>query len=238
MTDPLYLDDSGVRRFEATVERALDDRVVLDETHFYPEGGGQPADRGTLATDDREWTVTDVQKQDTIYHHVTGKPPAKGATVRGTIDAARRDVLSRYHTAQHLLSAILLREYDAPTRGNQIYTDYARLDAAYDRFGETDLDEIERQMNECIDADTPVQWYTLDRETAEATLDPERTRIELLPESISELRIVEIDGEDGVFDRTACAGTHVERTEAIGTVTITERESVGSGEERIRFELE
>ncbi|PSQ54097.1 alanyl-tRNA editing protein [Halobacteriales archaeon SW_8_65_20] len=238
MTDPLYLDDSGVRRFEATVERALDDRVVLDETHFYPEGGGQPADRGTLATDDREWTVTDVQKQDTIYHHVTGKPPAKGATVRGTVDAARRDVLSRYHTAQHLLSAILLREYDAPTRGNQIYTDYARLDAAYDRFDETDLDEIERRMNERIDADTPVQWYTLDRETAEATLDPERTRIELLPESISELRIVEIDGEDGVFDRTACAGTHVERTGAIETVTITERESAGSGEERVRFELE
>jgi len=238
MTDPLYLDDSSVRRFEATVERALDDRVVLDETHFYPEGGGQPADRGTLATDDGEWTVTEVQKQDTIYHYVTGKPPAEGATVQGTVDAERRDTLTRYHTAQHLLSAILLHEYDAPTRGNQIYTDYARLDAAYDRFDETDLDEIERRMNERIGADTAVQWYTLDRETAEATLDPERTRIELLPESITELRIVEIDGEDGIFDRTACAGTHVEQTGEIGKVTVTERESAGSGEERIRFELE
>ncbi|RNJ26577.1 alanyl-tRNA editing protein [Halosegnis longus] len=238
MTDALYLDSSDTRRFEATVERSLDDRVVLDRTHFYPEGGGQPADHGTLATDDREWTVTDVQKSDTIYHRVTGEPPAEGAVVTGAIDAERRDTLTRYHTAQHLLSAILLDEYDAPTRGNQIYTDYARLDAAYDRFDETDLADIEAQMNAHVEADRGVRWYTLDRETAESELDPERTRIELLPESITELRIVEIDGEDGIFDRTACAGTHVEQTGDIGAVEITERESAGAGEERIRFEVE
>lgn len=238
MTDALYLDSSTERRFEATVERSLDSRVVLDRTHFYPEGGGQPADRGTLVADGREWTVTDVQKSDTIYHHVTGEPPAEGTVATGTVDADRRDTLTRYHTAQHLLSAILLDEYDAPTRGNQIYTGYARLDAAYDRFGETELADIEARMNAHVEADRDVRWYTLDREKAETELDPERTRIELLPDSITELRIVEIAGEGGVFDRTACAGTHVEQTGDIGSVVITERESAGAGEERIRIELE
>lgn len=238
MTDALYLDSSTERRFEATVERSLDDRVVLDRTHFYPEGGGQPADRGILATDGREWSVTDVQKSDTIYHHVASEPPAEGTVLAGTIDADRRDILTRYHTAQHLLSAILLDEYDAPTRGNQIYTDYARLDAAYDRFDETDLADIQARMNAHVEANRDVRWYTLDRAVAEEELDPERTRIELLPESITELRIIEIDGEDGIFDRTACAGTHVEQTGDIGAVRITERESAGAGEERIRFELE
>jgi len=239
MTDALYLDDSEVRSFEATVERTLDDRVVLDATHFYPEGGGQPADRGTLSVGDREWVVTDVQKRDTIYHHVTGTPPEPGTAVRGELDAERRETLSRYHTAQHLLSAVLLDEYDAETTGNQIHTDSARIDAAYDRFDETELADIEARLNELVDAGTPVTWYTLDRAVAERELDPERTRLELLPDSITELRIVEIEGPDGeVFDRTACAGTHVSSTDAIGEITVTGRETAGKGEERLRFELE
>lgn len=239
MTEALYLDDSTVRSFEATVERALDDRVVLDATHFYPEGGGQPADRGTLTTDDGAWQVTDVQKRDTIYHHVTGTPPESGTTVHGELDAERRETLSRYHTAQHLLSAVLLDEYDAPTTGNQIHLDSARIDAAHDRFAEPDLADIEARLNALVDAGTPVTWYTLDRTVAERELDPERTRLELLPDSITELRIVEIEGPDGqVFDRTACAGTHVTATDAIGEITVTGRETAGKGEERLRFELE
>ncbi|MFC7177252.1 alanyl-tRNA editing protein [Halosegnis marinus] len=239
MTDALYLDDSSVRTFDATVTRALDDRVVLDRTHFYPEGGGQPADRGTLAADGEAWTVTDVQKRDTVYHHVSGEPPAEGTVVRGELDGERRDTLTRYHTAQHLLSAVLLDEFDAETTGNQIYTDYARLDAARDRFTGTDLADVEARLNALVEADTPVTWYTMDREVAEAELDPERTRIELLPDSITELRIVEIEGPDGeVFDRTACAGTHVPATGAIGEVTVTGRETAGAGEERVRFRLD
>jgi len=238
MTDALYLDDSGVRSFEATVERALDDRVVLDATHFYPEGGGQPADHGTISAGDRNWSVTDVQKLDAIYHHVTGTPPEPGTTVRGELDSARRETLSRYHTAQHLLSAVLLESHDAETTGNQIHTDAARIDAAYDRFDETDLADIETRLNELVDAGMPVRWYTLDREVAERELDPERTRFGLLPDSITALRIVEIEGPAGeAFDRTACAGTHVETTAAVGEVTVTGRETAGDGEERLRFEL-
>jgi misacylated tRNA(Ala) deacylase len=252
MTEQSYLVDSSVRRFEATVERSLTDpaRVVLDRTHFYPEGGGQPADRGTLTADGRTWTVTDVQKRDTVYHELDGDAPEAGTTVTAELDAERRTAHERYHTAQHLLSALLLDEYAAPTRGNQLYADRARIDVAHDRFDPDALDAIETRMNELVDDSRPVRWYTMDRATAEERLDTDRTRIDLLPDSISELRIVEVgavEGREGgptdgpgdeVYDRTACAGTHVTETAAVGTVTVTGRESGGSGRERLHFELD
>lgn len=241
MTDQRYLDDSTVREFEARVERVIDDgetaRVVLDVTHFYPEGGGQPADRGTL-TGTTTWPVSDVQKTDEIYHTVEGESPTAGETVVGTLDWERRHAHMRYHTAQHLLSAVLIEEYDAPTTGNQLYADRARLDCGYDRFSRADLDEIEARMNELIQEGFDVRWYTLDRERAEAQLDPERTRLELLPDSIREVRIVEIGDSDTPFDRVACAGTHVSNTDEIGRVEVTGRETRGTDEERIAFVLE
>ncbi|QLG29270.1 alanyl-tRNA editing protein [Halorarum halophilum] len=237
MTEQLYLADSTVRGFEATVERALDDRVVLDRTHFYPTGGGQPNDTGTLRFDDGETTVTDVAKKDTVYHHVDGPVPAEGATVTGEIDWDRRYAHMRYHTAQHLLSAVLLEEFDAPTVGNQLYADRARLDASHPKFSETDLADVEARLNELVDDDLPVRHYTMDREVAEAELDTERTRIDLLPSSISELRIVEVGDESDPFDRTACAGTHVAGTDEVGEVTVTGRTTQGSETERVEFTL-
>lgn len=252
MTEQAYLADSSVRSFEATVERALDGRVVLDRTHFYPEGGGQPADRGTLSAGGRTWTVSDVRKRDTVYHHLDGDPPAAGTVVSGALDWDRRWAHMRYHTAQHLLSAVLLSAYDAPTVGNQLYHDRARIDVEHGRFDAADLADLEARTNELIEAALTVDWYTVDRERAERTLDPERTRLDLLPDSISELRIVEIrdptadggDAGDGpasdeaVFDRTACAGTHVRDTADLGEFVVTGRESRGSDAERIRFVLE
>ncbi|PSP97003.1 alanyl-tRNA editing protein [Halobacteriales archaeon QS_5_70_17] len=263
MTERLYLEDSTVRRFEATVERTLDDRLVLDRTHFYPEGGGQPADRGRIETGDGRLRVVDVQKRDDIYHTVErpgDRPetgglegdvdlPAPGTTVTGVLGWERRRAHMCYHTAQHLLSAHLLSAYDAPTVGNQLYDDRARIDAARDRFTEADLEAVAAAVNDLIDDALPVAWYTLDRERAEATLDPQRTRLDLLPDSIRELRIVEIgtearpeppaDGESrAVYDRTACAGTHVESTDEIGRFRATGRETRGSDAERLSFVLE
>ena len=258
MTDQRYLTDDTVATFEATVERTLDDRLVLDGTHFYPTGGGQPHDTGTLVVaddPDRRFRVVDVEKEDAVYHTVepaggdadataadpddTSTLPAPGTAVVGTIDWERRRAHSRYHTAQHLLSALLLEAFDAPTTGNALYADHAHLDAAYDRFDAADLERIEARLNELVDADLPVERYTLDRAAAETTLDAERTRIHLLPDSITELRIVEIGGTGGTepYDRTACAGTHVETTGEIGEVVVTGRETKGSDEERIRFAL-
>lgn len=253
MVEALYLEDSTAREFDARVERVIDDgdtsRVVLNRTHFYPEGGGQPADHGTLSGA-HTWPVLDVQKTDEIYHTVEGEGPSDGERVIGVLDWERRHAHMRYHTAQHLLSALLLAEYDAPTTGNQLHADRARLDCAYDRFTREDLDDIEARMNELVRADLDVRWYTLDRERAEAELDSERTRLDLLPGSITEIRIVEIgdgiasnpDGEPAdpktVYDRVACAGTHVEHTGAIGHIEVTGRETRGKGEERVAFVLE
>ena len=290
MTEELYLADDTVLRFDATVERALDDRVVLDRTHFYPTGGGQPHDTGVLHVadeaaidgsdaadgsddadgdaDDRRWRVVDVQKKDTVYHTLepaggepseTGAdsaseavaPPEPGTSVVGEIDGTRRAAHSKYHTAQHLLSALLLTEFGARTTGNQLYHDHAHLDAAYDRFDADDLARIEERMNDLVADERPVTSYTMARDEAEATLDTDRTRIDLLPDSIEELRIVEIGeseraegtgnagGTDGgePYDRTACAGTHVGNTSEIGEVAVTGRETKGSDEERVRFAL-
>ncbi|MFO8115190.1 MAG: alanyl-tRNA editing protein [Halorubrum sp.] len=262
MTEELYLADDTVTAFEATVERALDDRVVLDRTHFYPTGGGQPHDTGTLrvAADEEcegasaAWEVVDVRKKDTIYHTLApadGRgdpaPPAPGTPVVGEIDSARRAAHSKYHTAQHLLSALLLNEFDAQTTGNQLHEDHAHLDAAYDRFDDADLDRIESRLNELVADGRPVTSYAMDRAEAEASLDPERTRIHLLPDSIRELRIVEIGAADAdeaglgrdvdPYDRTACAGTHVGNTAEIGEVVVTGRETKGADEERVRFAL-
>ncbi|MFB6125616.1 MAG: alanyl-tRNA editing protein [Halanaeroarchaeum sp.] len=234
MTEASYLADSTARTFTGTVERVLDDRVVLDRTLFYPEGGGQPADTGVLRFDGQEVPVVDVQKRDTIYHHVDGPTPGEGETVEGEIDWERRYAHMRYHTAQHLLSAVLLEEYDAQTTGNQLYDDRARIDVAYPRFTEDDFTDVEAAVQAHIDADRAVTWEEWDRETAEAELDPDRTRLDLLPDSITEVRIVEIAG----IDRTACAGTHVSSTGDLGAFSITGRETKGSEEERLSFVLE
>ncbi|MFB6255815.1 MAG: alanyl-tRNA editing protein [Haloplanus sp.] len=242
MTEPLYLDETDRRRFEATVERRLDDRVVLDRTCFYPTGGGQPGDTGVLRTadGDREWQVTGVEGRDEIRHRLdaaSGDPPAAGTRVVGELDWERRRGHMRHHTAQHLFSAVLLEAFDARTTGNQVYADRARIDCAYPRFDDDDLAALERRVNDLVDAALPVRWYELDRATAEAELDPDRTRIGLLPESVAEVRIVEIGPWDDPDDRTACAGTHVATTDEVGTVRVTGRETKGSDEERLSFTL-
>lgn len=233
MTDALYLADSTVREFTATVERVEPDSVVLDRTHFYPAGGGQPHDTGVLRFDGEESAVVDVRGRGSIEHVLDGPLPEPGQSVTGELDWDRRYGHMRHHTAQHLVSAVLLDEFDAETTGNQVYTDRARIDAAYPRFEESDLERIETEGNTYIDADIPVETYTLDRDVAEAELDPERTRLDMLPSSVTEVRIVEI----GDVDRTACAGTHVQRTRDLGEIAVTGRETKGSEEDRVRFEL-
>jgi misacylated tRNA(Ala) deacylase len=254
-----YLDDSSAREFDATVTAIRGSAVVLDRTHFYPTGGGQPHDTGVLRTDDDAYDVVDVTLTDEVEHHLDGDGEIgsdealgldPGDDVVGVVDDDRRRAHSRYHTAQHLLSAVLLVEFDARTTGNQLYSDRARLDCEHERFDRGDLDVLEDALNDLVASDLPVRWYTMDRDHAETALDTERTRIDLLPDSITELRIVEIggDGPRGAcdrdraagdpFDRTACAGTHVTHTGDVGTIAVTDRETAGDGEERVRFTLE
>ena len=238
MTEKLYLDDPTPGTFTATVEDRTEDRVVLDRTAFYPTGGGQPNDTGVLGANGERWRVVDVEGRDRITHRLDGRGPAVGTEVTGEIDAARRNGHRRHHTAQHLLSAVLLEVFDAETVGNQVYAERARLDAAYPRFDDDDLERIEGRLNELVDTGHPVRWTELPRGRAAAELDPERTRIGRLPDAVTDIRIVEIGPEAEPYDRTACAGTHVENTAEIGQITVTGRETQGSDAERVRFRVE
>ena len=238
-TTPVYLTDTERRRFTARVEQRHADppRVVLDRTCFYPTGGGQPHDTGELRAGDRSWRVTGVTGRARIEHELDSDPPAEGTEVTGVLDEARRRGHERHHTAQHLLSAVLLEEFDAETTGNQVYADRARIDCAYPRFDDDDLARIETRLNTVVEDDRPVRWYELDRSEAERTLDTDRTRLDLLPDSVTAVRIVEVGDPDDPFDRTACAGTHVASTGTVGTVEVTGRETKGPEEERVRFRL-
>lgn len=238
MTERLYFDDAYLRRFEATVEEVDGRTVVLDRTAFYPTGGGQPHDTGTLSHTGSTWDVDVVSGRDPIVHELGSEHDLEvGAGVVGELDWDRRYALMRYHTAQHLLSAVLLDLFDAATTGNQLYPTRARIDCAYPRFTSDDMGRIEAAVNEYIDAALPVRTYELARDEAERRLDTERTRIDLLPASVREVRIVEIGSEDEPIDRTACAGTHVRATDELGRFEVTGRETKGSDEERLSFEL-
>lgn len=229
----LYWSDPYRREFSATVTAHRDGGVLLDRTAFYPTGGGQPHDTGSLFADSTEWPVTDVHGQDAIIHEVAPPLPPVGTKVHGTIDWERRLGHMRHHTAQHLLSAVLLDSFDAPTSGNQLYADRARLDCRHEPFSDETLADIEAEIQAAISADHAVKTKTMSREAAETRLDPQRSRLDLLPDSVETIRVVSIAG----IDETACAGTHVKRTGEVGGFHITGRETGGKDRERIRFRL-
>lgn len=239
MTDLKFLPDADdVTEFEARVTEATDGYVILAETYFYPEGGGQPADRGTLVWEGGRVRVTDVRKDHgDVRHYVDeseGALPERGVTVEGRVDADRRDAHRRMHTAQHVVSRVVLDEFGARTAGNQIHADRSRIDFEPADFDEDDLSLIERRSNAAIDRDLPVRKRELPREEVEARVDEGRGLLHLIPEHVDPLRVVEI----GDFDRCPCGGTHVDRLRSIGSVRIVDRSSKGADVERIEFELE
>jgi misacylated tRNA(Ala) deacylase len=237
-TDLLYLPEperAYEKTFEAEVVEASDDHLKLDRTLFYPTGGGQPHDEGTIEADGRQLSVTDVRKDHgDPLHEVTGEVPAEGTPVTGEIDWTRRHQLMRMHTAQHVLSAVVYDEWDAVTKGNQIHTDYSRVDFDVDEVTEDELERIENACNEVFDDDIPVQGYEEERSRLKKRIDTERTLLHLIPDHITTLRVVEI----GDVDITPCAGTHVERTGEIGEMRILRTENKGSGRTRIVYDLQ
>lgn len=238
MTELRYLPDAdGTTTFTATVTESGPDGIVLDGTFFYPEGGGQPADRGHIEWDGGRAEVVDVRKDHGDVRHevgaLDGEPPAPGTTVEGHVDAERRRALSRMHTAQHVLSRVVLDEYGAETAGNQIHTDRSRIDFEPADFDEADLREIERQTNEILERDLPVTKENRPRDVVEAQVPDGRGLLELIPDHVDPLRVVEI----GAFDACPCGGTHVDRLGEIGGVEITDRTSKGADVDRIEFVL-
>lgn len=239
MTDLRYLPDKDdVTTFTATVQSASDDYVVLDGTHFYPEGGGQPADRGTLDWDGGSAIVVDVQKKGGDVRHyvddVEGRLPAEGEAVEGYLDEERRQRHRRMHTAQHVVSKVVLDEFGAQTAGNQIHADRSRIDFEPADFSEEDVAFIEEQANSVIAKDLPVEKKQMPRAEAEERTPEGRGLLDLIPDHVDPLRMVEI----GDLDLCPCGGTHVDRLGEIGPLRITNRTSKGADVDRIEFELE
>ncbi|MDG5759523.1 alanyl-tRNA editing protein [Natronococcus sp. A-GB1] len=239
MTDLRYLPDADdVTAFTATITKTGQDSVFLDGTYFYSEGGGQPADRGVLEWDGGHADVVDVRKDHgDVRHDVelrAGELPTEGTTVEGRIDEDRRRKLSRMHTAQHVVSRVVLEEYGAGTAGNQIYPDRSRIDFEPASFDDEDLERIERRSNEVIERDLQVIKENRPRPAVEESVDEGRALLDLIPDSVDPLRVVEIEA----FDLCPCGGTHVSRLGEIGRLTVTDHVSKGEDVERIEFELE
>jgi len=238
MTELLYLPDAdSVTEFEATVTEATEEYIVLDGTYFYPEGGGQPADRGTLSWDGGEATVRDVRKNHGDVRHyldtLEGTLPEEGETVAGEVDAQRREKLRRMHTAQHVVSRVVLAEFDATTAGNQVHEDRSRIDFEPADFDDADLETIETETNAALDRDLAVSKAERPREDVEEETPEGRTQLDLIPDHVDPLRVVEIEE----FDICPCGGTHVDRLGEVGHISILDRTSKGADVERIEFEL-
>ena len=235
-TELLYLRDAHLRSFEATVT-SLDaeaGRVALDRTAFYPTGGGQPHDTGTLVTPAGPRAVTSVRKEgDVVWHQVDGALPAVGDLVSGTIDWERRHQLMRTHTALHVLCGVIWNEWGVPVTGGNMEPLSARMDFEFDPLPEGFKDRVEELVNVELAADRRIEVSFLPRSVAVVDEDLIRTKVNLIPDSVPEIRVVDIVG----LDKQADGGTHVARTGEVGRIRITKTESKGKGNKRIRLEV-
>lgn len=233
-TELLYLTDSYLREFDATVRDvdAVGRRVTLDRSAFYPTGGGQPHDTGTLAG----LPVVDVRKDgDEVWHTLGGDAPlpAPGETVRGALDWERRHQLMRTHTALHVLCGVIWNEWGKAVTGGNMEPLSARMDFEFDPLPEGFGPTVEALVNAELEADRPVEIAFLPRETAVEDEDLIRTKVNLIPESVREIRVVDIVG----LDKQADGGTHVRTTAEVGRIRVVKTESKGKGNKRIRIEV-
>ena len=224
------IEGNYIREFEAEVIKSNDNYVVLNRTAFYPEGGGQPSDKGFLKWGIKECEVSHVTKKGVIKHIITGHKPEVGTKVWGIVDWKRRYAHMKMHTAQHIISGIVFDEYNARTVGNQIHADYSRVDFYPVTFSD-DLKIIETKCNEIVKKNLPIRIYKEKRSSIEKRVSKERCNLDLLPKSIEILRIVEIEG----FDICPCAGTHVRNTIEIPPIKIIKKESKGKDKDRIIY---
>jgi misacylated tRNA(Ala) deacylase len=229
-TELLYLRDAYQREFDAAVVAVARDRVALDRTAFYPTGGGQPHDTGTL--DDAR--VTSVKKEgDLVWHTLDGPVPAEGATVRGAVDWERRHALMRTHTALHVLCGVIWNRWGKAVTGGNMEPLEARMDFEFDPLPEGFGREVERLVNDELTAARPVEVSFLPRREALADEELIRTKVNLIPESVAEIRVVDIVG----LDKQADGGTHVADTSEVGQVEVVKTESKGKGNKRIRIRV-
>ncbi|RMG84736.1 MAG: alanyl-tRNA editing protein [Chloroflexi bacterium] len=235
MTELIYQTDSYVKEFDAKILKVDTEQhgVYLDRTAFYPGGGGQPHDTGQLIVDDKVYRVKRAARGN--IHIIEGDElPPIGADVHGVLDWERRYRLMRTHTAMHILCGVVWRDYGASVTGGNMDLDRSRMDFEFERMQKELVQEIEAACNAEVEAARDVRVAILPREEAFQIPELIRTKINLLPEGITEVRTVEIVG----LDLQADGGTHVANTREVGRIRIPDYKSKGGINKRIYIELE
>ena len=233
-TDLLYLRDAYLTEFDAVVIDAREDAIALDRTAFYPTGGGQPSDTGALAG----LRVVQVRKEGEHVWHTVEVPegtvlPAVGDAVHGTIDWDRRHALMRTHTALHVLCGVIWNEWRVPVTGGNMEPLSARMDFEFDPMPEGFGTRVEQLVNDELAADRTIEVSFLPRSTAVVDEDLVRTKVSLIPETVPEIRVVDIVG----LDKQADGGTHVRSTGEVGRIRVVKLENKGKGNKRVRLEI-
>jgi misacylated tRNA(Ala) deacylase len=232
MKHPLYLLNCYLKEFEAVVANVSPDglEIILDQTAFYPTSGGQPNDLGII-------NLIDVMKRDGLIVHKIDKPGLNAADkVHCVIDWERRYTLMRYHTASHILSTVINKETCAEITGNQLYLDKARVDFSLENFDRVLMNGFQDKANGIIAKNLPVTFRMLERE--EAFKIPALVKLrKQLPETIQEIRVVDVASPEYDFDHQACGGTHLRNTSEIGRIEIYNLENKGKERRRIYFRI-
>ena len=235
MTIEISATDAYARSSEGVVERLTDAGIVLDQTVFYARGGGQPGDTGVLRWDIGEARVTDtVKKQGSVVHQIDGDRPEVGTSLTAEIDWDRRHLTMRTHTALHSLTAIIWRDFGAKVTGGNMEAGTARMDFELDAISVEFGQQVEDQLNRELKKDYPVEVRFMSRSEALADPDLIRTKVNLIPEYIDPIRVIDIVG----LDKQADGGTHVRSTGEVGTVRVIKTESKGKANKRIRIAVE
>jgi misacylated tRNA(Ala) deacylase len=237
MTELLCHTDSYVQEFAATVVAAdaAKSAVVLDRTAFYPGGGGQPHDLGWLQASGETLAVTRIARQDgQLWHTIAGTLPAVGSAVHGRLDWERRYQLMRTHTALHVLCGVVWRDYGALVTGGNMEPLQGRMDFEFEALRRELVDEIEAKVNSEVQQGHEVRVRILPRAEAFQIPDLIRTKINLLPEGIAEVRTIEIVG----LDLQADGGTHVANTREVGHIRVVDYQSKGKINKRIYIAVE
>jgi misacylated tRNA(Ala) deacylase len=243
MTELLYFKDNYIKNFKAQII-AIDkekNRLTLDKTAFYVEGGGQETDKGWIIFQGGKLEITKVQKKGKdIWHNFKKSSviPEEGEEVEGELDWERRYYLMKAHTAQHVLSHYLLDQFGANTVGNAVKKPDTRADfhPLNHNFTEEEMARISQEVNEILAKDMPVSIKFLQREEAIDFLTEkgyQRQYLEMVPTSVKEFRIIQIDD----WDWSSCGGTHVKSTGEIGKIKIVKRKNVGAEKERLYFNV-
>ncbi|MBO63897.1 MAG: alanyl-tRNA editing protein [Euryarchaeota archaeon] len=239
ITKKLYLESieaAYLEQFTAEVIAIEDNKIVLDQTLFYPLGGGQNWDLGSIDGPNGKMNVIEVRGRDTIYHTIEDTFELEiGDEVSGTIDFERRYAHMKMHTAQHLVSGIAYEMFDGVrTVGNQIHTEKSRIDFKPIQFTEDMLLELQSAVNEKIQLGLEVTDSQMTRDEINSIMPQERTNMDLLPSFINDLRVVTIGDKQ---DLCPCAGTHVRNISEIKGIEFIGKKSKGKGTQRVTYEL-